>query len=97
MAFAVAVTLATPDASVVLVVDERPALAPEAGTEKVTVAFGTTLPRASRTVTCKEVAKAVPIMVDWLAPDVAVMVPGCKFVRLNVAALAAPDTVTLAI
>ena len=50
-------------------------LGPDAGALNVTVAPTTGALPASRTVAAID-AKAVPVFVDWLAPDVAVIVVG---------------------
>src|SRR5262245_43004632 len=76
MAFAVAVTLATPEALVVTVVTldpENVALAPEAGAVKVTGTPDTGLLLASSTVTCRFEVNALLTVVDWLWPPVTVM------------------------
>jgi hypothetical protein len=72
MAFAAAVTLAVPEASVTAVVAERFAEAPLVGTTKATVAPGTGLPEASLTRTASGAAKGV--LIATLCPEPTVIV-----------------------
>jgi hypothetical protein len=51
-------------------------LAPEPGAAKNTVTLGTTLPRESRTVTCKGLENAVLIVALWLPPAVTAIEAG---------------------
>lgn len=71
IAFAVAVTLATPAALVTAEALERVALAPEPGTAKFTVTPDTRLLAASRTVVCNAVENALLTEVVCEAPPVA--------------------------
>ena len=70
--FAVAVTLATPEALVTAVKLDRIALAPASGTAKVTVVPATGFPAESFNVACSAFGKAVPNRVDCGVPPVAV-------------------------
>jgi hypothetical protein len=75
MPLAVAVTLAMPEALVTAVRLDRVALAPApgGGGTKVTVTPDTGLPSESFTVACRAAGNAVPTVVDWGVPPVAVM------------------------
>jgi hypothetical protein len=74
--FAVAVTLATPVESVVAVVDEREAEAPDPGAVKFTVTPDSGLPLASVTFTCSGPPNAVPTVVLCVPPPTTVMAAG---------------------
>jgi hypothetical protein len=91
---AVALTLATPVLLVVAVALDRIALAPDDGTEKVTVTPETGLPPASVTVTCSGAAKPLEIAVDCGVPPVgAIFAAGpFVFVSANAAVLVTPET-----
>jgi hypothetical protein len=66
---AVAVTLASPFASVVAVGPLSVALAPAAGAAKATLTPGTRLPKASLTTTTSGLAKPVATVADCPEPD----------------------------
>src|SRR5450755_1209693 len=84
MAFAVAVTLATPLASVTALGADRFALAPLPGAAKLTVTPGTGLLPASRTVTESGLAKAVLMVVLWgVDPGLAVTDAGAPTVLVS--------------
>jgi len=74
---AVAVTPATPVASVTAVRLESTAPAPLAGTPKFTVTPFTGFPHESLTVACNVFAKADPTAADCGVPPVAAMLAGC--------------------
>ncbi len=69
--FAVAASVAMPDALVVAVPVPRPADAPPADgiAAKETVVFGTGVPFESATRTASGFANAVPVDVSWLFPE----------------------------
>ena len=92
--FAVAVTLAMPDAFVVAVIEDSVALAPEPGAANVTVMPDTGLFDESRTVTCSAVPKPVDTGVVCVDPPVALIAAGAPavLVRLKVAEVATPET-----
>jgi hypothetical protein len=74
---AVAVTLATPEASVTADNAESTALAPLAGAPKVTVMPLTGLPHESFTVACNAFAKAEFTAADCGVPPVAARLAAC--------------------
>jgi hypothetical protein len=73
MLLAMAVTLAMPDALDTAAELDNTALAPVAGTVKVTVTPPTGFPAESLTVTCSGFVKAAPNRADCGVPAVAVM------------------------
>ena len=87
MLLAVAVTLARPCVLVVADEELRVAVAPEPGATNVTVTPFRALPPESLTVTWRGDPKAVPMVVDWTEPPVAVIDAGgpTVFVREKVA------------
>ena len=97
VAFAVAVTLATPLPLVTALAADSAALAPLPGTTKFTVTPATGLPPRSFTVTCNGFANAVLIPVDCGVPPVAVTLAAVPavLVRLKVAGVATPATLAV--
>ena len=85
MVLAMAVTLATPEALVTAVWEDRVALAPVGGAAKVMVTPFTGLPSASLTVTCSAFVKGAPTVADCGVPPVAVMNANVVLVNENVA------------
>lgn len=81
---AVAVTLETPEALVVAVIDDSVALAPDPGAVNVTIAPDTGLLDPSRTVTCNCWPNAVLINLVCSVPDVAAIEAAARFVSVNV-------------
>src|SRR5512140_1932873 len=73
---AMAVRLATPEASVSAEALESKALGPISGTPKVTVTPGTGFPAASFTVACSAAGKTEPKGADWDVPPVAAILAG---------------------
>jgi hypothetical protein len=84
MLLAVAVTLATPEASVTTVAAESAAEAPLVGAVNVTVTPLAGKPEESLRVTCSGVEKAVPSTVDCGKTGEAVMIDGVRWVELKV-------------
>ena len=94
---AVAVTLAKPDAFVVAVLADKPALAPDPGAAKLTTKPLTGLLAASRTVTWSNAPKAVLTDADCGVPPVAVICVAAPavLVSANVAVKAPLEAITL--
>ena len=78
MAFALAVTLAVPSDPVTALVDDKVALAPEAGAAKVTVTPLTGEPYGSESRTVSGALKALFTIADCGDPDAATSVPGAN-------------------
>jgi len=97
--FAVAVTLATPEAFVTAVVAESAALAPVVAAANVTMAPLTGFPDRSFMVAWSELAKAVDIVADCETPPVAAILAGVarRLVSEKVAVAAPPTADTLAV
>ena len=96
VAFAVAVTLASPELSVTAVAADRAAVAPlePVCAAKFTVMPGSELPEASATTTTKALAKALPVGVVCGFPLTMNTAAGPveTFCRRKVAGMATPDT-----
>ena len=92
--FAVAVTLAMPEAFVVAVAEDSVALAPDRGTANVTAMPGTGLFEESFTITCSAEPKAVATSVVCADPPDALMLAGAPavLVRLKLTGVATPAT-----
>jgi hypothetical protein len=96
---AVAVTLATPEASVAARVADKFALAPVAGAANRTTAPITGCPAASFTVAWSGFGNAVVTVADCGTAPVAVMLAGvvAVFVNQKVAVTGVPEASTLAV